>query len=159
MKRKDLFVKMLDEIGSKTDTKNDEMFLALHQTGNAVSISIATESDARISALLSVMLLRQLQDKANKGVSRLANIILTSIKALMFQEYEGGKLLGELMELRADYYNDVLENVLESNDEHECKDCEFNRTCNDEAAIAYRKANGIKSPKRKNKKRKSHKGE
>lgn len=140
----------------------NEKFFFFRKKGNAVDIALpnaSEENDNRVSAALSSVIEAHFLDKGNECVDRLSEIIVDSIEALigasplagtkLTSRFAKAALLG--MKMTLDKIKDFDEDDDEEDDEEDCENCEFLKTCENEAAIKYRKEHGIPKPK-KNKK-------
>jgi hypothetical protein len=134
----------------------DDKFFIFRKNGNVVDIALPSaseENDNRVSAALSSVIEAHFLDKGNEGVDRLSEIIVDSIEALigvsplagakLTSRFASAALLG--MKMTIDKLSDDDD---EDNDEEDCENCEFLKTCENEAAIKYRKEHGIPRPKR-----------
>ena len=138
----------------------DDKFFFFRKKGNIVDIALPSaseENDNRVSAALSSVIEAHLLDKGNEGVDRLSEIIVDSIEALIgISPLAGAKLTSRFakaallgMKMTLDKIKDFDED--DEDDAEDCENCEFLKTCENEAAIKYRKEHGIPRPK-KNKK-------
>lgn len=84
---------------------------------------------------LSQILLKGIAGKESDPKTILAWTILAALRDV----YDEGVSIDELLTAFDD----------DDEDEEDCADCEFMRVCQNDAAIEYRKANGIKKPKSK----------
>ena len=139
----------------------NEKFFFFRKKGNAVDIALpnaSEENDNRVSAALSSVIEAHFLDKGNEGVDRLSEIIVDSIEAIIgVSPLAGAKLTSRFakaallgMKASLDKLDDEDEDD-NDDEEEDCENCEFLKTCENEAAIKYRKEHGIPKPK-KNKK-------
>ena len=144
----------------------DEKFFFFRKKGNNVDIALPSASernDDRVSAALSSVIESYFLDKGDEGVDRLSEIIVNSIEALIgVSPLAGAKLTSRFakaallgMKMTLDRIKDFDEdNDDKEEDVEDCENCEFMRTCENDIAIKYRKANGIPKPKNRAKKNK-----
>ena len=136
----------------------DEKFFFFRKKGNVVDIALPSaseENDNRVSAALSSVIEAHFLDKGNEGVDRLSEIIVDSIEALIgVSPLAGAKLTSRFakaallgMKMTLDKMNDLDEDD-DDDDVEDCENCEFLKTCENEAAIKYRKEHGIPKPKK-----------
>ena len=134
----------------------DDKFFIFRKNGNVVDIALPHESnvdDNKLSAALASVIEAHFLDKGNEGVDRLSEIIVDSIEALigvsplagakLTSRFASAALLG--MKMTIDKLSDDDD---EDNDEEDCENCEFLKTCENEAAIKYRKEHGLPRPKK-----------
>ena len=135
----------------------DDKFFFFRKKGNIVDIALPSaseENDNRVSAALSSVIETHLLDKGNEGVDRLSEIIVDSIEALIgISPLAGAKLTSRFakaallgMKMTLDKIKDFDED--DEDDGEDCENCEFLKTCENEAAIKYRKEHGIPKPKK-----------
>lgn len=134
----------------------DEKFFFFRKKGNAVNIALPSASkrnDDRVSAALASVIESHFLDKGDEGIDRLSEIIVDSIEALIgVSPLAGAKLAARFakaallgMKMTIDKLSDDNE---EDNDGEDCENCEFLKTCENEAAIKYRKEHGLPRPKK-----------
>ena len=134
---------LLRENGRKTD-------IALHGEGN---------NDKRIKVALASTIEYGVLGK-HDGAKRLSEIILSAVEAVMAVSPDAGLkiskrfakavAIGALMKINdMEDEHDDYDNA--DNEEEDCANCEFVKSCDNEAAIKYRKEHGM-SKHRKNKK-------
>ena len=137
----------------------DDKFFFFRKKGNIVDIALPSASeknDNRVSAALSSVIEAHLLDKGNEGVDRLSEIIVDSIEALIgISPLAGAKLTSRFakaallgMKMTLDKIKDFDEDYEDEDDGEDCENCEFLKTCENEAAIKYRKEHGIPKPKK-----------
>jgi hypothetical protein len=134
---------LLRENGRKTD-------IALHGEGN---------NDKRITVALASTIEYGVLGK-HDGAKRLSEIILSAVEAVMAVSPDAGLkiskrfakavAIGALMKI-GDTEDELDDNDNVDNEEEDCANCEFVKSCANEAAIKYRKEHGMSKP-RKNKK-------
>ena len=145
--------KKINELCKLMDEK--DIFIVFRKRGDVVDIALPSEvneeADFNISAALAGVIESYLVNNTeNEGVERLSEIIIDAIEALigvspkaavkLTTRFAGASMIG-------------IKNTLSelSYDDEDCENCEFLKTCENEAAIKYRKEHGIPKPK-KNKK-------
>lgn len=134
----------------------NEKFLFFRKKGDVVNIALPSaseENDNRISAALSSVIEAHFLNKGNEGVDRLSEIIVDSIEALigmsplagtkLTSRFEKAALLG--MKMALEEIKDFDED--DEDDVEDCENCELMKSCNNDAAIKYRKEHGIPRPK------------
>ena len=134
----------------------NEKFFFFRKKGNVVDIALpnaSEENDNRVSAALSSVIEAHFLDKGNEGVDRLSEIIVDSIEALIVASpLAGTKITSRFASaafLGLKKTVDELSNDDDDEDDGEdCENCEFLKTCENEAAIKYRKEHGIPKPKK-----------
>ena len=138
----------------------DEKFFFFRKKGNVVDIALpnaSEENDNRVSAALASVIEANFLDKGNEGFDRLSEIVVDSIEALIgVSPLAGAKLTSRFakaallgMKMALDKIKDFDED--DEDDVEDCENCEFMESCDNDAAIKYRKEHGIPRPK-KNKK-------
>lgn len=154
--KNDLVEKKIDELCDAFG--NDDDFLVFRMSGKLVNIALPSKkkkmSNGSVSAALAAVMERYLLEDCNdEGVARLSEIIIGAVEAIIGVSPAGGKLASRFakaailgMEFSIDRLKELHKDI-----EEDCGDCEYMRTCDNENAIKYRKANGIPRPK-KNKK-------
>ena len=134
----------------------DDKFFFFRKKGNTVDIALpnpSEENDNRVSAALSSVIEEHFLNKCNEGVDRISEIIVDSIEALfgasplvgtkLSSRFAKAALIGMKMTI------DKLSNDdSDEDDVEDCENCEFLKTCENEAAIKYRKEHGIPKPKK-----------
>ena len=142
--------------------EDDDKFFFFRKKGNVVDIALpnaSEENDNRVSAALASVIEANFLDKGNEGFDRLSEIVVDSIEALIgASPLAGAKLTSRFakaallgMKMTLDKIKDFDEDYEDEDDGEDCENCEFLKTCENEAAIKYRKEHGIPKPK-KNKK-------
>jgi hypothetical protein len=139
---------------------DDDKFFFFRKNGNVVDIALpreSEESDKRISAALASVIEAHFLGNGKKGIDRFSEIIVDAIEAVIgVSSLAGSKLtsrfaIASLLGLKKTM--DMLD-VVNDEDEDEgedCENCELLRTCENEAAIKYRKEHHIPKPKKVNK--------
>ena len=136
---------------------DDDKFFFFRKKGNVVDIALpnaSEENDNRVSAALSSVIEAHFLGKGNEGVDRLSEIIVDSIEALIgMSPLAGAKLTSRFakaallgMKMALDKIKDFDED--DEDDAKDCENCELLKTCENEAAIKYRKEHGIPKPKK-----------
>ena len=139
--------------------EDDDKFFFFRKKGNIVDIALPSaseENDNRVSAALSSVIEAHFLDKGNEGIDRLSEIIVDSIEALIgISPLAGAKLTSRFakaallgMKMTLDKIKDFDEDYEDEDDGEDCENCEFLKTCENEAAIKYRKEHGIPKPKK-----------
>ncbi len=137
----------------------DEKFFFFRKKGNNVVIALPSASkrnDDMVSAALSSVIESYFLDKGDEGVDRFSEIIVDSIEALiavsplasakLSARFAKAALLG--MKMTLDRTKDFDEDDDDENGVEDCENCEFLKTCDNDAAIKYRKEHGIPKPKK-----------
>jgi len=154
MKTKDFNVgKELEKI-AKGMGENETLFaIYLNEDKKDVCVLTTGDDDNNIICAFAAMLEVSLKGKGDEGMDRVTNIIIEALKLVQkSRSIAGLKLATEL--LKGVLEKDGLLNNDdddEEEDDEDCKNCEFLKKCDNEAAIKYRKEHGIPKPK-KNKK-------
>lgn len=155
--KNDLVAKKIDELCDAFG--NEDVFLVFRKSGNLVNVALPSKkkemSNSDVSAALAAVMERYLLDDCNdEGAARLSKIIIGAVEAIIGISPAGGKLASRLakaailgMEFSIDRLKELNKDI-----EEDCGDCEYMRTCDNENAIKYRKANGIPKPKKNKKK-------
>lgn len=132
----------------------DEKFFFFRKNGDAVTIALPVASernDDRVSAALASVIESHFLDEGDEGIDRLSEIIVDSVEALIGVSPLAGKKLSSRF-AKAAFIGmkmslDKLSNDKDE-DEEDCENCEFLKTCENESAIKYRKEHGIPKPKK-----------
>ena len=136
---------------------DDEVLLTMYLNRKSRDLSILVvddeEYDKNIVCMIAAILETSLTGDGDSGFDRITRIILDALKLVQGSDnpVAGLRLATEMLEGVAQKVKSSLE---EAEEEVDCANCEFNRTCNDDDAIAYRKAHGIPRPKKGGKARK-----
>ncbi len=146
MKTKEFNVKSeLEKIAQKMS--NDETLFAIYVNDKNDDLSFLTtgEDDKNIICAIAAFLETSLRGNGDEGTDRVTHIILEALKLVQTSKSVAGlKLVTEV--LKGFCENAGL--LDDDDDEEDCADCELMKVCNDEQAIAYRKAHGIPRPKK-----------
>ena len=149
------FEKELEKIAQKMS--DDEILLMIHGNVKNGDLSILAvddeEYDKNLVCTLAAIIETSLTGQGDKGLNRVTRIILDALKLVQGSDnpVAGLRLATEMLEGLAQKVKSSLDGAEEEGD---CANCELNRTCNDDDAIAYRKAHGIPRPKKGGKARK-----
>jgi len=145
MKTKEFDVtKELEKIAQKMS--NDETLFAIYVNEKKKELSALTtgEDDKNVVCTIAAILETSLTGKGNEGMDRVAHIILEALKLVQTSNSIAGlKLATEMLKSVAEKAG-----LVDDNNEEDCGDCELMKVCNEEQAIAYRKAHGIPRPKK-----------
>ena len=145
MKTKEFNVtKELEKIAQKMT--NDATLFAIYANDKEKELSVLTtgEDDKDIICTIAAILETSLTGHGDEGMDRVTHIILEALKLVQTSKSIAGlKLATEMLKGVAEKAG-----LLDDEDEDGCGDCELMRTCNEEAAIKYRKAHGIPRPKK-----------
>ena len=134
----------LEKISQKMS--NDETLFAIYVNDKEKELSVLTtgENDKNIICTIAAILETSLTGKGDEGTDRTTHIILESLKLVQTSKSIAGlKLATEMLKGVAEKAG-----LLDDDDEEDCGDCELMKVCNEEQAIAYRKAHGIPRPKK-----------
>ena len=143
------FEKELEKLAQKMG--DDEILLMIHGNVKNRDLSILAvddeEYDKNLVCVIAAIIETSLSGGKDEGLNRITRIILDALKFVQGSDnpVAGLRLATEMLEGVAQKVKSSLEEVEEEGD---CANCEFNRTCNDDDAIAYRKAHGIPRPKK-----------
>ena len=149
------FEKELEKLAQKMG--DDEILLMIHGNVKNRDLSILAvddeEYDKNLVCVIAAIIETSLSGGENEGLNRITRIILDALKLVQGSDnpVAGLRLTTEMLEGVAQKVKSHL-NEIEGDDD--CANCELNRTCNDDDAIAYRKAHGIPRPKKGGKVRK-----
>lgn len=140
---------------------DDDRFIVFRKSGNVVDIALPKKEDEktdfRISSSLATVIDSYLINESdNVGVERLSEIIIDTVEALigtspkasieLQKRFLKASLIGLNMSMKE--LNSDIKDFVEDEDAEDCSECELVRTCNDDAAIKYRKEHGIPKPKK-----------
>ena len=121
-----------------------------------IDLSFAIDDDD-MSAMLAAIIDEGLRKNGRKGMKRLADVIVKALQLLIMEGTPSASTFSSRM-LRASSValSEKLKAIADEdiNDDDDCSDCEMLKTCNEEAAIKYRKAHGIPKPNKGSKSRK-----
>lgn len=143
------FEKELEKLAKKMS--DDEILLMIHGNVKNENLSILAvddeEYDKNLVCVIAAILETSLTGDGDSGLNRVTRIILDALKLVQGSDnpVAGLRLATEMLEGVA---QKVKSNLEEAEEEGDCANCELNRTCNDDDAIAYRKAHGIPRPKK-----------
>ena len=135
----------LEKIAQKMS--NNETLFAIYVNDNERDLSVLTtgEDDKNIICTIAAILKTSLTGKGDEGMDRVTHIILDALKLVQASKSIAG------LKLAAELLKSVVEKsglVDDGDQEEDCGDCELMKVCNEEQAIAYRKAHGIPRPKK-----------
>ena len=134
----------LEKIAQKMS--NNETLFAIYVNDKKEELSILTtgEDDKDIICTIAAILETSLTGNGDEGMDRVAHIILEALKLVQTSKSIAG------LKLATEMLRNVAEKagLLNDEDEDDCGDCELAKVCNEEQAIAYRKAHGIPRPKK-----------
>lgn len=140
---------------------DNDRFIMFRKSGNMVDIALPAKEDEktdfRISSSLATVIESHLLGNAdNDGVERLSEIIIDAVEALigtspkasleLQKRFLKASLIGLKMSMKE--LNSDIKDFVEDEDAEDCSECELVRTCNNDAAIKYRKEHGIPKPKK-----------
>ena len=145
MKTKEFNVtKELEKIAQKMS--NDETLFAIYVNDKKKELSVLAtgEDDEDIVCTIAAILETSLTGNGDEGMDRVTHIILEALKLVQTSKSIAGlKLATEMLKGVAEKAG-----LLDDDDKEGCGDCELMKVCNEEQAIAYRKAHGIPRPKK-----------
>ena len=125
---------------------NDETLFAIYVNDKKEELAVLTtgEDDKNIICTIAAILETSLTGNGDEGMDRVTHIILEALKLVQTSKsFAGLKLATEMLKGVAEKAG-----LLDDNNEENCGDCELIKVCNEEKAIAYRKAHGIPRPKK-----------
>jgi hypothetical protein len=136
----------------------DDKFFVFRKNDNVVDIALPSEKgkvkDVHVSAALASVLEAYLLGNGGKGVDRLSEIIISAIEAVVgVSPLAGSKLtsrfaIASLLGLKKTMDELDVVNDEDEDEGEDCENCELLRTCENEAAIKYRKEHHIPKPKK-----------
>lgn len=135
----------LEKIAQKMNNDNETLF-AIYVNDKKKKLSVLTtgENDKDIVCTIAAILETSLTGKGDEGMDRVTHIILEALKLVQTSKSIAGlKLATEMLKNAA-----KKAGLVDDKDEEDCGDCELMKVCNEEQAIAYRKAHGIPRPKK-----------
>lgn len=145
MKTKEFDVtRELEKIAKKAS--NDDTLFAIYVNEKTKDLSVLTagEDNNNIICAIAAILKMSLTGHGDEGMDVVAHIILEALKLVQTSNSIAGlKLATEMLKGVAEKAG-----LLDDDDEEDCGDCKFMKVCNQEQAIAYRKAHGIPRPKK-----------
>lgn len=134
--------------------ENDKFFF-FRKKGEVVDIALpiaSEENDDKVSAALASVIEKHFLNKGNEGFDRFSEIIVNSIEALIgVSPLAGAKLETRFVKaalLGMKIALGRLSNDDEEDEDEDCKNCEFLKKCDNDAAIKYRKEHHIPRPKK-----------
>lgn len=134
----------LEKIAQKTS--NDDTLFAIYVNDKKRELSVLTtgEDDKDIICSIAAILETSLIGEGDEGMDKVTHIILKALKLVQASKSIAG------LKLATEMLKGVVEKarLLDDDDEEGCGDCELMKVCNEEQAIAYRKAHGIPRPKK-----------
>lgn len=148
------FEKELERLAQKMS--DDEILLAIHANAKNRDLSILAVDDGKndnnLVCILAAIIETSLSGCEDEGLNRTTRIILDALKLVQGSDNPevGLRLTTEMLEA----VTQKIKHLNEIEEDEDCASCELNRTCNDDDAIAYRKAHGIPRPKKGSKARK-----
>ena len=134
----------LEKIAQKMT--NDATLFAIYVNDKEKELSVLTtgEDNKNIICTIAAILETSLTGHGDEGIDRVTHIILEALKLVQTSKSVAGlKLATEMLKGVAEKAG-----LLEDEEEDGCGDCELMKVCNEEQAIAYRKAHGIPRPKK-----------
>lgn len=138
----------LEKIAQKMS--DDETLFAIYVNDKKKELSVLTtgEDDKNIICTIAAILKTSLTGHGNEGMDRVTHIILEALKLVQTSKSIAGlKLATEMLKGVAEKAG-LLDDDNDVDEEEDCGDCELMKVCNEELAIAYRKAHGIPRPKK-----------
>ena len=146
MKTKELNVTSeIEKIAQKMNDNYEALF-AIYVSDKKKELALLTtgENDKNIICTIAAILETSLTGNGDEGMDRVTHIILEALKLVQTSKSIAG------LKLATEMLKGVAEKARLLNDEDEdgCGDCELMKVCNEEQAIAYRKAHGIPRPKK-----------
>ena len=135
----------LEKIAQKMNDNYEALF-AIYVNDKEEELSVLTtgENEKNIICTIAAILETSLTGHGDEGMNRVTHIILEALKLVQTSKSIAGlKLATEMLKGVAGKAG-----LLNDEDEEDCGDCELMKVCNDEQAIAYRKAHGIPRPKK-----------
>lgn len=146
MKTKELNVTSeIEKIAQKMNDNYEALF-AIYVSDKKKELALLTtgDNDQNIICTIAAILETSLTGNGDEGMDRVTHIILDALKLVqMSKSIAGLKLATEMLKGVAEKAR-----LLNDEDEDGCGDCELMKVCNEEQAIAYRKAHGIPRPKK-----------
>lgn len=144
MKTKEKVIKHLD--AACRGMNDNDTFIGMYTHGRDVSILIAG-NDTTCSVKLGVLIDRYYQGDAEEGEIRIAKIIIDAFRAVSAVSPMSGAKFSMDMASAAMAKLKQMESSVDDDEPEDCEGCELLSTCDNDDAIAYRKANGIPKPK------------
>lgn len=134
----------LEKIAQKIS--DDETLFAIYVNDKKKELSVLAtgENDKDIVCTIAAIIGTSLTGHGDEGMDRVTHIILEAFKLVQKSKSIAGlRLATEMLKSVAEKAG-----LLDDNDKEDCGDCELMKVCNEEQAIAYRKAHGIPRPKK-----------
>ena len=148
------FEKELEKLAQKMS--DDEILLMIHGNVKNGDLSILAvddeEYDKNLVCVIAAIIETSLSGGKDEGLNRITRIILDALK--LVQASDNPEVVLRLTTEMLEAVTQKIAHLNEIEEDGNCASCEFNRTCNDDDAIAYRKAHGIPRPKKGGKARK-----
>lgn len=138
----------LEKIAKKIGDNETLFAIYLNEDEKNVCVLTTGDDDTNIICAFAAMLELSLKGKGDEGMDRVTNIILEALKMVQASHsIVGLKLATEL--LKGILVKDgLLNNDDEEDEDEDCKNCEFLKKCDNDAAIKYRKEHHIPRPKK-----------
>lgn len=139
----------LEKIAQKMN--NDETLFAIYVNDKKEELTVLTtgEDDKNIICTIAAILETSLTGEGDEGIDRVTHIILEALKLVQTSKSIAGlKLATEMLKGVAEKAGLLDDDDNDVDEEEDCGDCELMKVCNNEQAIAYRKAHGIPRPKK-----------
>lgn len=148
------FEKELEKLAQKMG--DDEILLMIHGNVKNRDLSILAvddeEYDKNLVCVIAAIIETSLSGGKDEGLNRITRIILDALK--LVQASDNPEVVLRLTTEMLEAVTQKIAHLNEIEGDDDCASCELNRTCNDDDAIAYRKAHGIPRPKKGGKARK-----
>ena len=148
------FEKELEKLAQKMG--DDEILLMIHGNVKNRDLSILAvddeEYDKNLVCVIAAIIETSLSGGEDEGLNRITTIILDALK--LVQASDNPEVVLRLTTEMLEAVTQKITHLNEIEEDDDCSNCELNRTCNDDDAIAYRKAHGIPRPKKGGKARK-----
>ena len=148
------FEKELEKLAQKMG--DDEILLMIHGNVKNRDLSILAvddeEYDKNLVCVIAAIIETSLSGGKDEGLNRITRIILDALK--LVQASDNPEVVLRLTTEMLEAVTQKIAHLNEIEEDVDCASCELNRTCNDDDAIAYRKAHGIPRPKKGGKARK-----
>ena len=148
------FEKELEKLAQKMG--DDEILLMIHGNVKNRDLSILAvddeEYDKNLVCVIAAIIETSLSGGEDEGLNRITRIILDALK--LVQASDNPEVVLRLTTEMLEAVTQKIAHLNEIEENEDCASCELNRTCNDDDAIAYRRAHGIPRPKKGGKSRK-----
>lgn len=150
MKTKEFNVtKELEKIAHEMTNDGNLFAIYVNEKTNDLSVLTAGKENKNIICAIAAILDTSLTDKGDEGMDEVTHIILEALKLVQASKSIAGlKLATEMLKGVAEKAGLLDDDDNDVDEEENCEDCELMRVCNEEQAIAYRKAHGIPRPKK-----------